>query len=266
MQRMPPGFHVPMQQTDLMSRVPARAIARKRVKMLEIINLKKTYPDKVIFDDFTLHVAKGEIVGVLGKNGVGKTTMFDCITTIARIDGGDIRVNGLSIKTNPYETKNRIGICFQDSIFDRFFNVMETLTFTAQYRGMSSRSAHEAAKATLEAVDLSDKATRMNYDLSGGEKKRLQLAQAIIADPDLILLDEPTAGLDIELRECLFAIIEELRDSERTILLITHALNEVVQVCSRAIFIRNGEITHDLAISPNLTEDDLLCLYKKYCQ
>lgn len=234
--------------------------------MLKIINLEKSYSDKIILNNFNLHVKKGEVIGILGKNGAGKTTLFDCITTIAKIDKGDILINGVSIQTNPYETKNNIGICFQEAIFDRFFNVLETLIFTAQYRGISFKQGKIEAKNILEKVNLNDKEKRMNYNLSGGEKKRLQLAQAIISNPELILLDEPTAGLDLELKRCLFKIIDELKNREKTILLITHSFNEIIKVCTRVIFIKNGEISFDLNVDSSLNEEQLLELYERYCQ
>lgn len=233
--------------------------------MLKIVELNKSYGKKKVFKDLNLHIKKGEVVGILGKNGMGKTTLFECITTISKLDDGDILIDGISIKKDPYRSKNKVGICFQDAIFDRFFNALEILIFTGEYRGLSYKDSKDEALKILKKVGLEEKKERMSFDMSGGERKRLQLAQAIIGDPDLILLDEPTAGLDLEFQKCMFEILDELKNRGKTIVLVTHYLTEIVRIASRVIFFKEGKVTYDMKLDSTTNEKRLLELYEVYC-
>lgn len=214
--------------------------------MLEISNLYKSYKDLKVLKNISLSINKNDFVGLIGPNGAGKTTLIKCICNVCRIDKGDILINNKSIIKNPYETKNQIGVCFQNDIFDRFFNIYDTLRFNAMYKGLSRAEAIKRTKKILKLLNIYNKAKCCGNELSGGMKKRFQIAQSIISNPQIIILDEPSAGVDLQLKEDLYHILQDLYLQNKTIVLISHYLEEIKALCNRVIFLKDGRVIKDI--------------------
>lgn len=190
-----------------------------------------------------LAVPEGAFFGLLGPNGAGKTTLIRSIVGLTRPTGGAISVFGMPAWGEAAGAARRaIGYAPQDVALDRFVPVRELLTLHGRYFGMSRRDAGVRADEMLRAFDLSAKAASYANQLSGGMRRRLLLARALLHRPRLVILDEPTAGVDIELRLDLWAYIRELHADGTTILLTTHYLEEAEALCERVAFIRGGRI------------------------
>ncbi|AOR24998.1 ABC transporter ATP-binding protein [Clostridium taeniosporum] len=211
--------------------------------MLEIKNLTKNYKSLNVLNNFSLTINNNDFLGLVGPNGVGKTTLIKCITGICKIQLGDILVDKKSLFKYPYETKQKIGVCFQNDTFDRFFNIYDTLKFNAMYNGLSKNEAIQRTDEVLKLVKLENKAKCYGNELSGGMKKRFQIAQSIIHNPEIIILDEPSAGVDLQLKEDLYQLLLDLHSKEnKTILLVSHYLDEIENLCNRAIFIKDCKL------------------------
>ncbi|MBI4237258.1 MAG: ABC transporter ATP-binding protein [Deltaproteobacteria bacterium] len=221
--------------------------------MLTIERLSKSYGTANILRGLDMHIPRGECVGLLGPNGVGKTTLIGCVCGTVRPDCGEMRLEGVSIHDHPEQTKHRIGTCFQETIVDRFFRTDASVRFHARYNGLARAPATQRTAIILAEVGLHAKQHSRPETLSGGMQRRLQLARALVHDPDLIFLDEPTAGIDLDLKETLYTMIRRLhREQGKTIILTSHNLEEVATLCTRALFLSQGVIACDLPI-PNTT-------------
>lgn len=185
-------------------------------------------------------VQPGEIFGLLGPNGAGKTSIISMVTTLEKPTSGDIEVFGKSVQIDPQWTKFQIGVVPQEVIPQGFFNLTEILKFQSGYYGLAQNSAR--IEFLLKRLDLWDHREKQVKQLSGGMKRRMMIAKALVHSPKLLLLDEPTAGVDIALRKSLWDFVLELKSQGVSILLTTHYLQEAEELCDRIGIINRGEL------------------------
>jgi ABC-2 type transport system ATP-binding protein len=208
---------------------------------LELRGLTKRYDDGFLaLDRFDLVVPDGEFFGLLGPNGAGKTTLISAVCNLIRITSGDVDVFGHPHHTQ--EARRLIGLAEQDVNLDRFLDVEETLLYHGGYYGMPRADARRRAKEMMDVFDLTAKANVRAPKLSGGMRRRLLLARALMHEPRLVILDEPTAGVDFELRLELWSYIRRLHGEGATILLTTHYLEEAEELCEDIALIRGGRL------------------------
>jgi ABC-2 type transport system ATP-binding protein len=212
-------------------------------KALRITDLQKRYPTGVeALKGVSIEIEPGEFYGLLGPNGAGKSTLIHCTTGLAQPTGGSIEVFGHDAIHDYAPARQAVGLAPQEVNLDWFLTVEETLDFHAGYFGMPGRERRERTKELLETFSLTDKANERTRTLSGGMKRRVILARALMHRPRLLILDEPTAGVDIELRLELWHYVQKINQEGTTILLTTHYLEEAEQLCSRIAFITDGQI------------------------
>ncbi len=210
--------------------------------MLEIKHLQKKYQDQPILSDVTFSVETNQVFGLIGPNGVGKTTIIGCICGLVKYDKGTILLDGKSFEDEP-QLRRKIGCCFQEPVFDRFFNIRDTISYNAMYHGLSMKEAQDATDLVLDKVRLSDAAHLYGSELSGGMKKRFQLAIAMVFDPEILILDEPTAGVDLELSDLIQKTIMAFSQKKgKSVILTGHDIKEMQILCSQAAFIHKGVI------------------------
>ena len=208
---------------------------------LELRGLTKRYDDgTVALRDFDLEIPDGAFFGLLGPNGAGKTTLISAVCNLIRITAGEVRIFGEP--ADSLRARSWVGLAEQDINLDRFLTVRETLVYHGGYFGMSKAEAEERAEEMIRAFDLDTKADVRAPRLSGGQKRRLQLARALMHRPRLVILDEPTAGVDFELRIELWRYIRKLHADGTTILLTTHYLEEAEELCDEIALIRDGKL------------------------
>lgn len=208
---------------------------------LRIEGLNKTYDDGfVALSDFDLEVRAGAFFGLLGPNGAGKTTLISAVCNLIRVTAGEISVFGEP--HDAMDARRLVGLSEQDVNLDRFLDVEETLVYHGGYYGMERGRARRRAREMMEIFDLSGKAGVRAPKLSGGMRRRLLLARALMHEPRLVILDEPTAGVDFELRLELWRYIRRLHDEGTTILLTTHYLDEADELCDELALIRSGRL------------------------
>ena len=208
---------------------------------IEIDALQKTYAGgKQALSGVTFDVPRGQIFGLLGPNGAGKSTIINILSGMVRKSGGIARIWGFDINEHPRNAKASIGIVPQEILFDPFFTPFETLELQAGLYGVPARKRRTTD--LLRAVHLEDKANAYARTLSGGMKRRLLVAKAMVHSPPVLVLDEPTAGVDIELRQQLWAYVRELNAQGVTIVLTTHYLEEAEELCDRIAIINHGQL------------------------
>jgi len=217
------------------------------MKALEVIDLKKTYTDLKnksmqvhALKGLSFSIEPGEIFGFLGPNGAGKTTLISTITTLEKPTSGDVKVFGESVLHNPLKTKQMVGVVHQEIINTGFFDVVEILEFQSGYYGI--RNNRDRIHYLLDRLSLTPHKNKKTKQLSGGMKRRLMIAKALVHSPKLLLLDEPTAGVDVELRESLWTFVQELQKEGTSVLLTTHYLEEAENLCQRIAIINKGEL------------------------
>lgn len=215
------------------------------MKALEIRNLKKNYllQNKQSLNavkDVTFHIQAGEVFGLLGPNGAGKTTIISSITTLEQPTSGTINVFGVDVTEQPLKVKKMIGVVHQEVINTGFFTVSEILDFQSGYYGIYKNI--ERSEYLLNKLSLYEHRNKKVKQLSGGMKRRLMIAKALVHSPKLLLLDEPTAGVDVSLREMLWSFVRELKTEGVSILLTTHYLEEAEQMCERVAVLNKGEL------------------------
>ncbi|TQQ81259.1 ABC transporter ATP-binding protein [Halonotius terrestris] len=209
---------------------------------LDIENLRKEYNDVTALDGVSLTVPEGSFFGLLGPNGAGKTTFINILVGLVRKSGGTARVFGHDVEDDYRETRNAIGLAPQEFNVDRFFPIREVLEHKAGYHGVPASEAADRADEVLKQVGIYDKRdTRFDW-LSGGMKRRFLLARALITDPDLLILDEPTAGVDVQLRRDLWELVTKLNDQGKTILLTTHYIEEAERLCDEVAILDSGQV------------------------
>ncbi len=211
---------------------------------IRIQALVKCYAGSAVaaVDGIDLEVHHGEIFGLLGPNGAGKTTTIGVCTTRVIATSGSVRVVGVDVASDPARTKRFIGVVTQYSTLDRSLTAFENLYYHARYFGVNRPEARRAADEFLERFQLADSAEKMPDALSGGMAQRLQIARAIGHGPQVLFLDEPTAGLDPQSRLGLWDLVRELREQGTTILLTTHNMMEADELCDRVAIIDHGHI------------------------
>ncbi len=207
-------------------------------------SISKTYTtprgDFHALQDVSLDIEEGEFFGLLGPNGAGKTTLISILAGLARASSGRVTVLGHDVQGDFAAARQRLGIVPQELVFDPFFNVRETLRIQSGYFGIRNNDAW--IDELLENLGLADKASANMRQLSGGMKRRVLVAQALVHKPPIIVLDEPTAGVDVELRQTLWHFIARLNKQGHTVLLTTHYLEEAEALCSRVAMLKRGQI------------------------
>ena len=208
---------------------------------ISIDSLRKVYAGgKEALKGITLEVPRGEIFGLLGPNGAGKSTLINILAGLVNKSGGTANIWGFDIDLHPRNAKASIGIVPQEILFDPFFTPFEALELQAGLYGVPK--ARRRSMELLRAVHLEDKADAYARTLSGGMKRRLLVAKAMVHSPPILVLDEPTAGVDVELRQQLWAYVRELNARGVTIVLTTHYLEEAEELCDRIAIINHGEV------------------------
>jgi ABC-2 type transport system ATP-binding protein len=211
---------------------------------IDIRDLSKVYAGgKRALDGVSLAVPRGGIFGLLGPNGAGKSTLINILAGLVNKSGGSASIWGFDIDADPRNAKNSIGIVNQEILFDPFFTPRETLENQAGFYGVPK--GQRRTMELLRAVHLEDKADAYARTLSGGMKRRLMVAKAMVHSPPILVLDEPTAGVDIELRQQLWAYVRELNAGGVTIVLTTHYLEEAEELCDRIAIINHGRVIAD---------------------
>ncbi len=210
-------------------------------------SVSKSYPsprsDKKSFlalDRVDLTIEQGEFFGLLGPNGAGKTTMISILAGLSRADAGSASVMGCDVVRDSTLARRNLGVVPQELVFDPFFNVREALRFQSGYFGI--RHNDDWIDELLDSLGLADKAGANTRQLSGGMKRRLLVAQALVHKPPVIVLDEPTAGVDVELRQTLWKFIARLNRQGHTVLLTTHYLEEAEALCGRVAMLKTGRV------------------------
>jgi ABC-2 type transport system ATP-binding protein len=208
---------------------------------IEIDCLSKVYKGgKRALDNVSFTVPRGQIFGLLGPNGAGKSTLINILSGMVNKSSGTARIWGFDIDVNPRNAKNSIGIVPQEIVFDPFFTPFETLENQAGFYGVPKDQ--RKTMELLRAVHLEDKAKAYARTLSGGMKRRLLVAKAMVHSPPILVLDEPTAGVDIQLRQQLWAYVKQLNEQGVTIVLTTHYLEEAEELCDRIAIINHGRL------------------------
>jgi len=209
---------------------------------ISIRDIRKRYSAVQALDGVSFDVAQGEFFGFLGPNGAGKTTTINALMGLARLDEGDISIFGYDTVRDWREARRQVGLAPQEYNFDRYLSIRDILIYQAGYFGLKPREVNERADELLERFSLTSKAKDPYTRLSGGMKRRLTLARALIHSPRLLVLDEPTAGVDVELRLELWELLRELNRDGMTIFLTTHYLDEAESLCRRIGIIDDGKL------------------------
>ena len=191
-------------------------------------------------DAVSLDIEPGEFFGLLGPNGAGKTTMISILAGLTRASAGRVLVNGADVQADYAQARRQLGVVPQELVFDPFFSVREALRFQSGYFGVQNND--DWIDELLHSLGLSDKAQSNMRQLSGGMKRRVLVAQALVHKPPIIVLDEPTAGVDVELRQTLWAFIAKLNKQGSTVLLTTHYLEEAEALCNRIAMLQRGRV------------------------
>ncbi len=207
---------------------------------IEFKHLSKNYGSLLALDDINLVIEEGEFFGLLGPNGAGKTTLISILAGLCRPTTGSATVMGHDVQANFRQARRLLGIVPQELVFDPFFNVRETLEFQSGYFGIKNNG--DWIDEVMHHLGLTDKAQKNMRSLSGGMKRRVLVAQALVHRPPVIVLDEPTAGVDVELRQSLWKFISRLNQEGHTIVLTTHYLEEAEQLCHRIAMLKKGQI------------------------
>ena len=213
---------------------------------ISIQSLVKTFPPRGnapavhALDHVSFDIGHGEFFGLLGPNGAGKTTLISILAGLARASSGSIKVHGFDVRTDYVQARRHLGIVPQELVFDPFFTVREALRFQSGYFGLNRND--DWIDELLAGLGLSDKANANMRQLSGGMKRRVLVAQALVHRPPVIVLDEPTAGVDVELRQTLWHFVADLNRKGHTVLLTTHYLEEAEALCHRIAMLKKGQV------------------------
>lgn len=207
---------------------------------IQITDVKKRYQSLQALGGVTLDIQEGEFFGLLGPNGAGKTTLISIIAGLSRADEGTVKVQGHDVVTNYRAARKNIGVVPQELVFDPFFTVRETLRMQSGYFGVKNND--KWIDEIMENLDLTNKADTNMRALSGGMKRRVLVAQALVHKPPVIVLDEPTAGVDVGLRQTLWQFISRLNKEGHTVVLTTHYLEEAQALCNRVAMLKLGKV------------------------
>ena len=210
--------------------------------VIEVCNLHKSYAGQRVVDGINLSIKRGECYGLLGPNGAGKTTCLRLLLGLIEADEGSIKLSGHTVSTHAREARLRIGVVPQIDNLDPDFSVAENLLVYGRYFGMTDAAINLRIPMLLEFANLSNKRDAMVPTLSGGMKRRLSLARALVNDPDIIFLDEPTTGLDPQARHLIWQRLRELTSQGKTLLLTTHFMEEAERLCHRLAILDHGRM------------------------
>ena len=209
---------------------------------IKIINLFKSYENVKAVNGINLEIKKGEFYGLLGPNGAGKSTTINSITSLVKPSNGSIEIFGKNIEEDFRFARSKVGIAHQEVSQDWFFPIEQLLYFQAGFYGILRNDSKERIEYLLNKLGLFKHRSKKMRELSGGMKRRLQIAKALVHDPDIIILDEPTAGVDVELRHDLWSYLQELHSEGKTILLTTHYIDEAELLCEKVGIIDKGKL------------------------
>ena len=222
---------------------------------LDIENLCKIYPKNFkALDQVSLKVNAGDFYALLGPNGAGKSTLIGVISSLVNKSNGKVEILGIDIDKNHSLAKQKMGIVGQEVNFNQFETVYQILTQQAGYFGLDKKIVKTNSEYYLKALDLWDKRNEQGRNLSGGMKRRLMVAKALVNEPELLILDEPTAGVDIELRRSLWNFLKEINEKGTTIILTTHYLEEAEKLCKNISIIDQGKIVKTSSMNSLLKE------------
>lgn len=234
------------------------------IPALKITNLRKVYRrGNVAVDDLSLSIPEGEFFGFLGPNGAGKSTTIHCVTGIANPTSGTIEIFGLDAVKNYREARRLVGLCPQEFNVDPFAKPADIVDWAAGYFGMGRAQRKARVDYLMNRFELTPHLKKSFRELSGGLKRRVVLARALVHDPKLIILDEPTAGVDVELRRVLWHYLTEINQDGRTILLTSHYLEEVERLCRQIAIVNKGRVVREgtkdeMAATPGSLENAYL--------
>jgi len=224
------------------------------MKALSITNLKKEYTGGLqALKGIDLNVEKGDFFALLGPNGAGKSTTIGIISSLVTKTSGEVKILDIDIDENHSLAKKKLGVVGQEVNFNQFEKVGDIIRNQAGYYGLIFRQARDNAKYYMRKLDIWDKRNEQARKLSGGMKRRVMVAKALVNNPDLLILDEPTAGVDIELRRSLWDFLTEINDQGTTIILTTHYLEEAERLCRNIAIIDSGEIVENTSMQELLT-------------
>jgi len=228
------------------------------VPALEVSNLRKTYPNGVeALKGISLAVQPGDFYALLGPNGAGKSTLIGIVSSLVNASSGDARVFGIPIHTRRSEAMQMIGLVPQELNFNLFEKPFDVCVNQAGFYGVERKIARERAEKYLKQLALWDKAFEITRTLSGGMKRRLLIARAMMNEPRLLILDEPTAGVDIEIRRSMWKFIQSINAAGTTVILTTHYLEEAENLCRNIAIIDNGRIIENTAMKTLLGKLDV---------
>ncbi len=216
--------------------------------ILQVNDLVKEYPGastKRAVDNISFTVDTGSFFGLLGPNGAGKSTTIGCITGTHILTGGQILVNGYDVVSDYRSARRQIGLSSQEYNVNPFESVRHLISFMGGYYGLRWRERRERVDELLEQLQLTDHAHKQFKELSGGLKRRVVLARALVHQPPLLILDEPTAGIDVEQRRSIWTLLQELNVAGTTIIMTSHYLEEIERLCDRVAIINHGQIVSD---------------------
>src|SRR5215468_5816148 len=207
---------------------------------IQVVDLRKTYPGVVALDSVSLRIEPGEFFGLLGPNGAGKTTLISIVAGLTRATSGRALVLGHDVVDDYRAARRALGVVPQELVFDPFFSVRETLRIQSGYFGLHRND--DWIDEVIANLDLTGKADANMRSLSGGMKRRVLVAQALVHLPPVIVLDEPTAGVDVELRQTLWQFVKSLNTQGHTVVLTTHYLEEAEALCHRIAMLKQGRV------------------------
>ncbi len=210
--------------------------------IIKVVNVAKAYDNIKALDSVSFEVERGEIFGLLGPNGAGKTTLINILTTVIKPTSGKAEIDGYDVVKSAGEVRKRIGVVFQETTLDNDLTVYENLDFHARLYGMSRKERLIRIEEVLSLVELEDYANTLVRKLSGGMKRKLEIARGILHKPKVLFLDEPTLGLDVHTRRKIWKHIEELRNEGVTVFMTTHYMEEADKLCDRVAIIDRGKI------------------------
>lgn len=214
-----------------------------RLNDIEVDSVTKRFEDVVAVDNLSMSVEKGELFGLLGPNGAGKSTLTKMISGMLNPTSGTIKVGNHSVQDEPMKVKEILGVVPQDIVLYDYLNAKENLAFYGRLYGLSGRKLGDRIDELLQFTQLDEKAVKRHVSTySGGMKRRVNIAAALLHEPQVLLLDEPTAGLDPQNKHALWEIIQSLKKEGKTIVLTTHIMEEAEELCSRVAIMDHGKI------------------------
>ena len=208
------------------------------VPALEVVSVAKSYGTVRALDGITLSIPRGELFGLLGPNGAGKSTLINIVAGLVRRSAGDVRVFGYDVERDYRTTRSLLGVVPQELVYDHFFTVRQTLKIQSGYYGLTGNGAW--MEELLERLELKSHENMTIRELSGGMKRRLLVAKAMVHKPAILILDEPTAGVDVSLRRSLWELVRQVHAEGTTVVLTTHYLDEAEELCERVGIINHG--------------------------